>query len=100
MTSRPELALLLPFKSLTTSLLFSVFLGPLGLLYATTRGGILMLIIAFVLFSCRFPVPILLMWLSCSVWAVFATNRYNHQLLEMRMRNNHEEKNHSSTTTS
>lgn len=93
-------ALFLPYKNLTTSLLFSVFLGPLGLLYASARGGIIMLLIAFVVISSRFPVPIMIMWVCCSIWSVLATNRYNAKLLEARMRKPHEEKNHSPAASS
>ncbi len=73
----------LPYKNLALSLLFSVFLGPIGLLYATARGGIIMLLIAFWVISARFSVPIILMWISCCVWSVLATNRYNDKLLKL-----------------
>lgn len=90
----------LPYKSLATSLLFSVFLGPIGLLYATSRGGIIMALIAFVVMSSRLPVPIIIMWVSCCIWSVIATNRYNHKLMEVRIRNNtNEEKNYSSAAS-
>ena len=86
----------LPYKNLAASLLFSVFLGPVGLLYATARGGIIMAVIAFVVISSRFPVPIIITWVSCCIWSVLATNRYNQKLMEARIRNNtNEEKNHS-----
>lgn len=97
MQYNPQSMPFLPYKNLTTSLLFSIFLGPLGLLYATTRGGIMMLIIAFVVISCKLPVPIMIMWVSCSVWSTLATNRYNHQLFKARGENHeHEEKGHPS----
>lgn len=88
----------LPYKNPAVSLLFSVFLGPVGLLYASVRGGIIMVLIAFVVISSRFPVPIILTWVSCCIWSVLATNRYNNKLLEAR-RTSHEneEKDRSST---
>jgi hypothetical protein len=89
-------ATFLPFKNLAASLLFSVFLGPIGLLYSTSRGGIIMSLIAFVVLSSRLPVPIMLMWVSCCIWSVIATNRYNNKLMEVRIRNQtNEEKNYS-----
>ena len=99
MQPNPNQALFPLYKNLTTSLLFSVFLGPLGLLYASARGGIIMLVIGFVVISCRFPVPIIIMWLSCSIWSVLATNRYNTKLLQTRMGDHHEEKNHPSASS-
>ena len=91
----PELAALLPYKSLSTALLFSVFLGPIGLLYASLRGGIMMLLVAFVTLTSRLPIPIILTWVFCCVWSVMAINRYNHKLMIARLRmNGHEEKNY------
>ena len=91
----------LPYKSLATSLLFSVFLGPVGLLYATARGGIIMAVIAFVVMSSRLPVPIIITWVSCCIWSVLATNRYNTKLMEARIRiTTNEEKNNSPPASS
>jgi len=71
-----------PFKSVAVALLFSTFLGPIGLLYASLMGGIVMLTMGFVVVSSRFPIPILLVWLISCVWSVAATNRYNKKLLK------------------
>lgn len=88
----------LPYKNLSTSLLFSVFLGPIGLLYASLRGGVVMLLIAFVVLTSRLPIPIILTWVSCCVWSVIATNRYNNKLMALRLGNHsNEEKNYPST---
>lgn len=67
----------LPFKNLAAALLFSVFLGPVGLLYASTVGGIVMIVLGFVVASSLLPVPIILVWLGSCVWSVVAVNRYN-----------------------
>jgi len=67
----------LPFKNLAAALLFSVFLGPVGLLYASTVGGIIMIVLGFVVASSMLPVPIILVWLGSCVWSVVAVNRYN-----------------------
>jgi hypothetical protein len=96
-TLSPTFALL-PYKNLAVALLFSLFFGPLGLLYASMRGGIIMVFIAFVVICNRFPVPIVIMWISCCIWSVMATNRYNNKIMEARVQINHEEKNCSSTT--
>lgn len=88
---RPEM----PYKNLGIALLFSIFFGPLGLLYSTVRGGAIMLLVAFIVISSRFPVPIILMWISCCIWSVMATNRYNNQLIALRLEKLNEEKNYS-----
>lgn len=69
----------LPLKSVAGALLFSVILGPVGLLYASARGGILMIILGFITVSFRYPVPIILVWLISCIWSVLAVNRYNQK---------------------
>jgi hypothetical protein len=72
----------LPLKSVAGALLFAIFLGPVGLLYATAWGGIIMIIVGFVIFSSKLWVPILLFWILCCVISVLATNRYNKKLIQ------------------
>ena len=71
----------LPFKSVAGSLLFSVFLGPIGLLYASTFGGILMSIIGFAIVCTKLIVPIFIVWVITCMWSVIATNRYNKKII-------------------
>ncbi len=72
----------LPLKSVAGALLFTVFLGPVGLLYATALGGIIMILVGFVIISSKLWVPILLFWVMCCVISVLATNRYNKKLIK------------------
>ena len=67
-------------KSVAATLLFTVFLGPLGLLYATFWGGVFMIFLGFVVISSRYPVPVILMWIISCVWGVWAVNHYNEKL--------------------
>lgn len=71
----------LPLKNLATALLFSVFLGPVGLLYASTAGGITMIILGCIVASSLYLVPMILVWLTSCVWSVIAVNRYNQRIL-------------------
>ena len=71
----------LPFKSVATALVFTVFLGPLGLLYATIQGGIVMLLIGLVVISSKLYFPIILLWVSCCIWAVKSVEKYNQALI-------------------
>ncbi len=72
----------LPFKSLAGALLLSIFFGPIGLLYATTLGGIVMIILGCVTVSSLLPVPIIIVWLGSCIWSVVATNDHNRKMLE------------------
>jgi hypothetical protein len=75
-------SLQLPFKSVAGALCFSVFLGPVGLLYASTLGGIMMILLAFVSISGKLFVTLSIVWLVCCVWSVIAVNRYNRNILK------------------
>lgn len=70
----------LPFKSVAIALLFTVVLGPVGLLYASFWGGLLMIVIGIIVCSSRLFFPILLVWIICCIWAVRAVESYNHKI--------------------
>ena len=72
----------LPFKSVAGALLLCVFLGPIGLLYATTVGGIIMMIVTVAIVPSKLPVPIAIVWLACCIWSVIAANRFNQKLMQ------------------
>lgn len=72
---------MLPLKSVSIALLFSVFLGPVGILYSSVIGGIIMIMLGFIIFSYKLIVPIILVWLISCIWSVAATNHYNKRLL-------------------
>lgn len=72
----------LPLKSVAVALLFAVFLGPVGLLYATSLGGIIMIPVGFFILCTKLWVPILFVWLISCIWSVVATNRYNKKLIQ------------------
>jgi uncharacterized membrane protein (UPF0136 family) len=78
----------LPYKSVAGALMLGLFFGPLGLLYATTGGGIVMLIVAVAIVPTKLPVPIVLVWLGSCIWSVIAANRYNRNLLQKIYHNN------------
>lgn len=73
----------LPYKSAAVALLFSVFFGPVGLLYASVIGGVVMIALGFIVLSSKFFVAMAIVWVSSCVWAVAAVNRYNQQLMKV-----------------
>lgn len=70
----------LPYKSVAAALLFTVTLGPVGLLYASFWGGVFMIFLAVVVFSAKLIFPALLLWIGCCVWAVGAVESHNRKL--------------------
>lgn len=73
----------LPFKSVAAALMFSVLLGPVGLLYATLWGGALMIMLGVVVISSKLLFPMILVWVSCCVWSVAAVEKHNRLLLQV-----------------
>ena len=71
----------LPLKSLAGALLFAVLLGPIGLLYASSVGGITMIVLGFIAACSKLPIPIALVWIGSSILSVVATNRYNKKII-------------------
>jgi hypothetical protein len=65
------------FKSVPIGLMLTIFFGPIGLLYASLRGGIIMILIGIILISYQYFFPILLWWIACCVWCVYAIEKYN-----------------------
>lgn len=83
MTSRPESDQLSPFyKSVAVALLFSVLLGPVGLLYASFWGGFAMIAIGLVVFSSKLIFPMVLLWIISCIWSVGAVEANNKKILQ------------------
>jgi hypothetical protein len=81
MLTKSEEIVYLPYKSVAAALLFSVFLGPVGLLYASFWGGFIMIAIGIVVISSKFFFPVVLVWLISCIWSVGATEIYNKKVL-------------------
>lgn len=67
-------------KSMVASILLSLIFGPLGLLYASVTGGIVMLLISIVVAIFTLGLGLLITFPICIIWAVIATNTYNENV--------------------
>lgn len=76
----------LPYKSVAAALIFCVLLGPVGLLYSTFWGGLLMIIIGLVVCSNKLFFPILLLWILCCIWSVGAVENYNKKIISQGLK--------------
>lgn len=74
---------ILPYKSVAAALIFSVLLGPVGLLYASFWGGIVMVLIGMVVIASKLPVTILIFWILCCIWGVGAVESHNRKILKL-----------------
>jgi hypothetical protein len=75
-----------PFKNMAVAILLAFFLGPIGLLYATFLGGVIMAIIIFILLSATLASQsigplVVLAWLICPFWAALSCGRQNKKMM-------------------
>jgi hypothetical protein len=67
-------------KSVGAAFVLAFFFGPLGLLYASIAGGIIMFIATLILFFLLPVVGAIITWIGCVIWAVIAANEANAAL--------------------
>ncbi len=68
-------------KSMAVALLLTFFLGPLGLLYVSVIGAIVLIILSVILGMFTFGVGALLGWVAAMIWAAVAVSSHNQRLL-------------------
>lgn len=64
-------------KSMTTALLLSFFFGPLGMLYSTITGALIMFLLSVLAALFTFGIGLFFTWPVCMVWAAVAARGNN-----------------------
>ncbi len=67
-------------KSVGVVFLLAFLFGPLGLLYASVSGGIIMLVIGTIVGIITLGVGFILAWIGSIIWAVVAANNANEKM--------------------
>lgn len=75
----------LPYKNVAVAIILCVVLGPVGLLYASFWGGVVMSLIGIIVVSNKFAFPIVLCWMICCMWAVRSVEKYNRALFQVSL---------------
>ncbi len=57
------------------------FFGPLGMLYATVKGAIIMFLVNIVIAIFTLGIGLLFTFPICAIWAYMAAKKYNERLL-------------------
>jgi hypothetical protein len=78
------------YKNIALALLFTAILGPVGLLYASFWGGILMIVLGIIVGSCKLFFPMLLIWIISCIWGVAACERHNKKIFTLALQANAE----------
>ena len=74
-----------PQKSFVAAILFGLFLGPLGLLYAGFWSGVIMTVLMFaIIFIPKIGYMLFfLLWFVCPYWSVYICTKYNNELIKI-----------------
>lgn len=64
-------------KSTGVAIILALLFGPLGLLYASVKGGIIMFFATGILAFFTLGIGLLICWPACVVWAAVAVNNQN-----------------------
>lgn len=70
-----------PTKSVGIALLLTFFFGPLGMLYSTVPGSLVMLVVTMVLAFFTLGLSLFLTWPICMIWGAVAVSSHNQKLL-------------------
>jgi hypothetical protein len=70
-------------KSVGISILLTVLFGPLGMLYSTVPGGVIMMVVSLIVAVVTFAVGLFVTWPICVVWGAMAASAHNKKLGEM-----------------
>lgn len=76
-TVAPAYVAVAPPKSVGLALVLTFLFGPLGLLYSSVVGGIVMFIITVVAASVTFGVSVFVTWPICMIWGAIAASNAN-----------------------
>lgn len=67
-------------KSVGVAFILAFFFGPLGLLYASITGGVVMFILGVIISIVTLGIGLILVWITCIIWAVVAANNANSKI--------------------
>ncbi len=81
MENEKQVIVVTPTKSMGISILLTFFFGPLGMIYSTIWGAIIMTVISLIVGLVTFGWGCLVTWPICIIWGAMSTNTYNKQLL-------------------
>lgn len=73
--------LMAPTKSVGVSLLLTFFFGPLGMLYSTIAGALVMIVVSVVLGFFTLGFSLLLTWPISMAWGAMAVSSYNQKIV-------------------
>jgi hypothetical protein len=68
-------------KSMGLAIFLGLCFGPIGLLYSTVTGAVVMFVINMIVGVVTVGFGLILTWPVCGIWAAVATKTHNEKLL-------------------
>ena len=68
-------------KSVGLAVILTVIFGPLGMLYSTVSGGLVMMAVSFVVALLTYGLGLLITWPICIIWGANAASLHNKRLV-------------------
>ena len=78
-------------KSMLVAILLALFFGPLGLLYATITGGLIMIVVSLITGIVTLGMGLTITWPVCVIWAAIAVSTSNQKAINQVIINNQNE---------
>jgi hypothetical protein len=78
---QPQRVVVTSTKNVGVSIILTVLFGPLGMLYSTIWGGIIMGGVSLVVAIFTLGFGLIITWPICIIWAALAASSYNKKLL-------------------
>lgn len=79
---QPQRVVVTSTKSMGVSIILTILFGPLGMLYSTIWGGVIMFVLTAIVGFLTLGFGLIVTWPICIIWAAVATSSYNKKLLE------------------
>ena len=71
---QPQRVVITPTKSMGISIILTVLFEPLGMLYSTIWGGVIMFVLSEIIGLLTMGLGLIITWPICIIWAAVATN--------------------------
>lgn len=70
-------------KSVGLAILLTFLFGPLGMLYSTVLGAIIMFIISAIVGGITLGIGLIFTWPICIIWGALAASKTNNQVIKV-----------------
>lgn len=71
-------------KSVGLAILLTILFGPLGMLYSTILGAIIMTIVSIVIGFLTVGIGLFFIWPICIIWGALAASKTNNTLIRLK----------------